>query len=65
MNRRPQGLEASKAIVGFLQYKGAEDWHRSQSLVTNAMTSMIRERLFILCSEVTALAQSASVGYVG
>ena len=24
MNRRPQGLEASKAVVGFLQYKGAE-----------------------------------------
>lgn len=24
MNHRPQGLEASKAIVGFLQYKGAE-----------------------------------------
>jgi integrase/recombinase XerD len=24
MNRRPQGLEASKAIVGFLHYKGAE-----------------------------------------
>jgi hypothetical protein len=24
MNRRPQGLEASKAVIGFLQYKGAE-----------------------------------------
>ena len=24
MNRKPQGLEASKAVVGFLQYKGAE-----------------------------------------
>jgi hypothetical protein len=24
MNRRPQGLKASKAVVGFLQYKGAE-----------------------------------------
>ena len=24
MNRKPQGLEASKAVVGFRQYKGAE-----------------------------------------
>ena len=24
MNRKPQGLEDSKAVVGFLQYKGAE-----------------------------------------
>jgi hypothetical protein len=37
MNRRPQGLEASKAIVGFLQYKGAEGLAPSQSQVMNAI----------------------------